>query len=99
MSLQIDNAVRISLLAFAIKAFAQANSGKELIARPYLRYLADNLEEVADGKVKRLIITLPPRHLKTFLGSVCLAAWILAHKPSAKIMIVSYAQELASSIA
>jgi predicted phage terminase large subunit-like protein len=44
-------------------------------------------------------VALPPRHLKTFLASVCLAAWILAHDPSARILIVSYGQELADKIA
>ena len=45
------------------------------------------------------VITLPPRHLKTFLASICLPAWILAHRPSAKILILSYGQELADKIA
>jgi hypothetical protein len=99
MTSEIDNAVRASLLAFAMKAFAQANQGRQLLAQPYLRFLATHLEDVAEGKVKRLVVALPPRHLKTFMASICLAAWILAHDPSAKIMIVSYAQELANSIA
>ena len=45
------------------------------------------------------MITLPPRHLKTFLASICLPAWILAHHPSANILILSYGQELADKIA
>ena len=44
-------------------------------------------------------MSLPPRHLKTFLASICLPAWLLAHRPSARILILSYGQELADKIA
>jgi hypothetical protein len=42
---------------------------------------------------------VPPRHLKTFLCSTTFPAWILANKPEAKLLIVSYGQELANKIA
>jgi hypothetical protein len=42
---------------------------------------------------------MPPRHGKTFLGSICLSASILAHNPSAKILVLSYGQALADKIA
>ena len=99
MRADTEEAVRTHLVAFAMKAFAQCNHGRQLVPRPYVRFVARHLERVADGEIKRLVVALPPRHLKTFLASVCLAAWILAHNPSAKILIVSYGQELASKIA
>jgi predicted phage terminase large subunit-like protein len=99
MSKHIDDAIRSSFLAFAIKAFGQLHPGKELVIHPYVRLLAGHLEAVATGKRRRVVITLPPRHLKTFLASICLPAWILAHNPSAKILILSYGQELADKIA
>ena len=55
--------------------------------------------DFADGRRSGFFSTLPPRHLKTQLGSVCLAAWILAHKPNTKIMVVAYSEELAEQIA
>jgi predicted phage terminase large subunit-like protein len=61
--------------------------------------LADRLARVATGELKRLVVSLPPRHGKTFMGSICLAAWILAHNPSAKILLLSYGQDLADKIA
>jgi predicted phage terminase large subunit-like protein len=98
MSIELDTTIRTYLLAFAMKAFAQSQ-GKQLPPHPYLRFVAWHLERVASGEVKRLVVALPPRHLKTFLASICLAAWILAHDSSAKILIVSYGQELAEKIA
>src|SRR5271155_5788676 len=38
---------------------------------------------------------LPPRHLKSLLASIAFPAWILGHEPSAQILCVSYAQDLA----
>jgi predicted phage terminase large subunit-like protein len=95
MSKQLDNAIRSSFLAFAMKSFAQLYPGKELVAQKYVEFLARHLEAVATGERRRLVITLPPRHLKTFLASICLPAWILAHRPSARILVLSYGQELA----
>ena len=99
MSKNVDDAIRSSILAFAIKAFAQLQPGKELVVHDYIKFLAYHLEAVATGKRRRVVITLPPRHLKTFLASICLPAWILAHDPSAKILLLSYGQELADKIA
>jgi predicted phage terminase large subunit-like protein len=47
----------------------------------------------------RLIINLPPRHLKSLLASIAFPAWYLGHDPSAQILCVSYAQDLADKLA
>jgi len=57
--------------------------------------MASELTSVADGTNRRLIINLPPRHLKSFLSTIALPAWLLGRNPSAQIICVSYAQELA----
>src|SRR5262249_34180788 len=61
-------------------------------------YLCFELEKVINGETRRLLINLPPRHLKTFLGSVCLSAWTLAKNPSERIIIVTYDDKLAEHI-
>jgi predicted phage terminase large subunit-like protein len=95
----IDHSIRTSFLAFAMKAHAQLHPGKGLNPDPYVHYVARHLERVADGRTKRLVLALPPRHAKTFLGSICLAAWVLAQNPATKILLISYGQELADKIA
>jgi predicted phage terminase large subunit-like protein len=87
-----------NLLAFSVKAFTAMNSN-DMPNDRYLELLADRLARVAVRKTKRLIVNLPPRHFKTWIGSVCLSAWILGRDPSAKILIVTYGQELADRIA
>ena len=47
----------------------------------------------------RLIINLPPRQLKSFIVSVALPAFILGMDPSAKIICISYSDDLAKALA
>ena len=90
--------LRNDLLSFAKKAFWEMNAQRMPEDR-YLELLASRLAEVVTGDSKRLIVNLPPRHFKSWIGSVCLSAWILGRDPSAKILIVTYGQELADKIA
>ena len=48
-----------------------------------------------DGTIKRLIITVQPRHLKSIVCSVALPAFLLGHDPTNRIICVSYSSELA----
>src|SRR6516164_11502588 len=61
----------------------------------HFRVLARMLERVADGKVRRLLIAIPPRHGKSILASVALPAWILGRDPTRKIICASYGDQLA----
>ena len=94
----VDHLITHEQLAFAMKAFA-LRPGERLQPLPYVRYILWHLDKVVSGKVKRLVVALPPRHGKTFLCSISFAAWILAQNPAAKILIISYGQELADKIA
>jgi hypothetical protein len=53
------------------------------------------LSQVATGEVKRLIITVPPRNLKSICASVALPAWFLGHHPSERAVAISYSADLA----
>jgi predicted phage terminase large subunit-like protein len=92
------NPMRDNFLLFSAKAFEVLN-GAVMIPYPYLVLLAEILARVLTGEIKRLVLNLPPRHFKSWIGTICLAAWILGHKPSAKILILTYGQELADKVA
>ena len=98
MKNELNSILRNDFLAFASKAIRELD-GTKLEHDGYLEYLATELMAFVDGTTRRLIVNLPPRHLKTLLFSVCLSAWKFAHQPSAKIMVVTYAEQLAESIA
>src|SRR5262249_16682250 len=65
----------------------------------HLEVIAAKLMEVREGKITRLIINLPPRHLKSLMASIAFPAWCLGLDPTAQILCVSYAQELADKLA
>jgi len=74
------------------------HNDKKLSNQEYVNYLCFELEKVASGKTKRLVINLPPRHLKTFLAAICMAAWTLARDPASRIIIITYNEDLAEHI-
>ena len=57
--------------------------------------MARKFEEIADGKIKRLIINMPPRHTKSEFASFMLPAWFLGRFPGKKIIQCSNTAELA----
>jgi hypothetical protein len=56
--------------------------------------MATKLEAVRRGEIKRLIINLPPRHLKSHCVSVAFVAWLLGHDPTKQVICASYGQDL-----
>jgi predicted phage terminase large subunit-like protein len=59
--------------------------------------VTEKLSQVACGDVRRLIITLPPRTLKSLCASVALPAWFLGRRPWERVVVVSYSDFLARS--
>lgn len=57
--------------------------------------MAKKFEEIAEGKIKRLIINMPPRHTKSEFASYLLPAWYLGKFPNRKIIQCSNTSELA----
>lgn len=56
----------------------------------HLVYLALRLEAIRDGKLRRLIITMPPQHGKTLTTSKMFPAWYLGHHPNHWVIGASY---------
>jgi predicted phage terminase large subunit-like protein len=88
--------LRRNLLSFTRKAIWEKDRTK-IGDEPYLGHLANHLEAFARGDIRRLVINLPPSHLKSQLGAVCLAAWMLAADPTLKILIVTHTEDLSKS--
>jgi predicted phage terminase large subunit-like protein len=57
--------------------------------------MAKKFEDIAAGKLKRLIINMPPRHTKSEFASYLLPAWFLGKYPGKKIIQTSNTAELA----
>jgi predicted phage terminase large subunit-like protein len=59
------------------------------------KVMAKKFEEIASGKIRRLIINMPPRHTKSEFASYLLPAWFLGKFPNKKIIQCSNTAELA----
>ena len=57
--------------------------------------LAEYLEKWADGRIRDLIVSMPPRHTKSELASRRLPAWMLGRNPNLRVIGASYGADLA----
>ena len=96
---EYETLLRQEFIRFAARCFYDLNPQTELALNWHLEVIAAKLTAVREGKIQRLIINLPPRHLKSLLASVAFPAWCLGHDSSAQILCVSYAQDLSDKLA
>ena len=89
LELDARRKARISLLAFT------KYTNQQYIAAPHHALIADKLEAVARGEIKRLMIMMPPRHGKSELASRRFPAWYLGRYPTKQIIAASYSSDLA----
>ena len=67
----------------------------EFIEGRHHKEIADKFDQIAKGKIKRLIINMPPRHTKSEFSSFLLPAWMVGRKPDLKIIQTTHTTELA----
>jgi hypothetical protein len=91
-------ALRDDVASFAARAFRELNPRTPFLMNWHIELIAAKLAAVRAGHIRRLIVSLPPRHLKSHLASIAFPAWCLGHEPSAQILCVSYAQDLADKL-
>src|SRR6202023_874342 len=56
--------------SFAARAFRELNPRTPFAVNWHVELIAAKLAAVRAGRIKRLIVSLPPRHLKSHLASV-----------------------------
>ena len=59
------------------------------------RIIAEKLERIASGDLKRLIVNMPPRHSKSEFASYLMPSWFLGRNPKLKIIQATMNTELA----
>ena len=67
----------------------------EFIEGSHHKIVADKFNKIADGKIKRMIINMPPRHTKSEFASTLLPAWMIGRRPNLKIIQTTHTTELA----
>ena len=85
---------RINIKDFLLQVFNTLHPTKKMISNWHLDLMLEYLKNVEKGTIKRLIVNLPPRSLKSICINVAWVAWVLGHAPHTRIITVSYNQEL-----
>lgn len=78
-----------------LASFIELASGWQWQRARHLDLICDVLEQVERGELRRVIITLPPRHGKSEVVSKHYPAWLLGRNPDWEVIISSYSAELA----
>jgi predicted phage terminase large subunit-like protein len=91
----VNAACRTDFVSFVRKMFHVLNPNATFHMNWHICAVAYHLEMVRLGKIRRLIITLPPRSLKSIMCSVALPAFILGHDPTKRVIAASCGADLA----
>lgn len=87
---------RRDFVSFVAICFNILMPGSRFLPNWHILALAYHLEQVRLGNIKRLIINMPPRSLKSIISSVAFPAFVLGHDPTKRLIAVSYGAELAT---
>ena len=91
--------MRQDLATFTHRCFQTVMPGERFAPNWHLQAIAHKLDQVRRGHLRRLIIAMPPRSLKSVCASVALPAFVLGHDPGRKVICVSYSDSLAGKLA
>lgn len=80
--------------SFIAKSFATVNPQTPFLPNWHIELIAEYLIACTRREIRRLIINLPPRSLKSLCVSVAWPAWLLGHDPSRRVIAASYANAL-----
>ena len=67
----------------------------EFIEGNHHKIMAQKFNDIANGKIKRLIVNMPPRHTKSEFASYLLPSWLMGRNPKLKIIQATHTGELA----
>lgn len=90
---RLNKICRYSLSAFIQRAFGDVGNGEYHHAW-HIDAMAEYLTACYRRDIKRLIINVPPRSLKSISTTIAFPAWALGHNPKLEIMAASYSQDL-----
>lgn len=96
---EFDVLLRNDLGTFIPRVFVHLDPQTAYSHNWHLDLLADRLTRVATGEIRRLIINVPPRSMKSISASIAFPAWLLGRNPGLRVICASYGQELANKLA
>src|SRR6266508_341126 len=94
----IQATLRADFASWVRKCATLLSPGQVFASNWHHLAMAHALEEVRLGRSRRLIMNIPPRSLKSITASVAFPAYVLGHNPSARLVCVSYSNDLTAKL-
>ena len=88
--------LRENLNLFLTRSFMSLRPGESFKPNWHIDVISEYLMACKEKKIKRLIINMPPRMMKSLCVSVAFPAWLMGNDPSKSIICASYAQSLSN---
>jgi len=86
---------RDNLSYFTRYVFRTVDPSSEYLHNWHIDAMSEYLEACKNKEIKRLIINVPPRMMKSISVNIAFPAFLLGHDPATKIISASFAHELA----
>jgi len=90
-----DYIARRTFALFVKNAWHVIEPSSPFVDGKHIDAICQHLQAVSDGRIKRLLVNMPPRHAKSTLISVMWPVWTWLNAPSARFLCASYALSLA----
>lgn len=83
-----------SLTEYVRQAWPVIEPGATFIDNWHIDLISEHLQAVNDGECRRLIINIPPRHMKSIQTTVCFPTWTWIRHPEKRFIKASYSDSL-----
>lgn len=93
---ELDAALRLRFNLFLWRCCLTVNPGAIFMDNWHIDAMSYQAERIVKGELRRLIVNMPPRNLKSLAFNVALAAFLLGHDPRKRIFCISYGGELSA---
>ena len=94
LSQQVENQSQTDFLTFVRLVAPSLVPGFQM--GNHIKLISDKLKDMEEGKIKRLMVFLPPRSSKSVICSKLFPAWYIGRNPSHEILTVSHSDQLSS---
>ena len=94
LSQQVENQSQTDFLTFVRLVAPSLVPG--FMMGNHIKLISDKLKDMEEGKIKRLMVFLPPRSSKSVICSKLFPAWYIGRNPSHEILTVSHSDQLSS---
>lgn len=89
---------RKSFFAFFMKAWSEVEPNYVFQNNWHIGLMSEYAHEIKERRIKKLVINIPPRYLKSMVWNICFPSWIWTTHPGHRFITSSYSEKLSLSL-